>query len=125
MQAQPDCPQAWLSFLQHEESLAPPGRSPAAGSGMSGLCQLFAWATRVVPRQPHASPQAYQLLWIGLARHQWFVPWQGNWSKIFGHWTQLVTGSLQPCRKVSRSAALNGLGFAAWTDCWLGRAGVS
>lgn len=40
---------------------------------MSGLCQLFAWATRVVPRQPQGQVEAYQLLWIGLARHQWYV----------------------------------------------------
>ena len=78
VQAQPGCPQAWLRFLQHEESLAPPGRSPAAGSGMSGLCQLFAWATRVVPRQPHGASQAYQLLWIGLARHQWCARMAGD-----------------------------------------------
>ena len=94
MQAQPDCPQAWLSFLQHEESLAPPGRSPAAGSGMSGLCQLFAWATRVVPRQPHGPSQAYQLLWIGLARHQWFAPMAGKLVQI--HWSLDTVGHWKP-----------------------------
>ena len=68
LQASPACPKAWLSFLQLEESL--PGSS-ASGQGMSGLCHLYAWATKMVLRQPHGSSEAYQLLWIGLARQQW------------------------------------------------------
>lgn len=68
LQADSCSAEAWWAFLQHEEELC-----PAAASPPKALCALFGWATRMVPRQGKASSEAYQLLWIGLARQQWCV----------------------------------------------------
>ena len=76
LQADSCSAEAWWAFLQHEEGLA-----AAAASPPKGLGALFGWATRTVPRQGKASSEAYQLLWIGLARQQWWVHHSASWCE--------------------------------------------
>lgn len=90
----PESAEAWWAFLQQEESQAQaaaqqqhqqaaPGATGAAGGAGGGtrspggpgvtLFDLYAWASRVVPRQTNYRTDAYLNIWLGYARQQWWV----------------------------------------------------
>ena len=66
---------AWWAFLRHEEAIAPPGvcatprGTPRAA--VTNICDLYRWATRLVPRQDSQNRAAFVNLWLGYARQQW------------------------------------------------------
>ena len=68
---------AWWAFLRHEESAAPqtscatPRGTPRSQS--TNLCDLYRWATRLVPRPDNSHRAAFVKLWLGYARQQWYV----------------------------------------------------
>eukprot|EP00887_Chlorella_sp_A99_P002275 scaffold10.g2275.t1 len=72
----PESAEAWWAFLQQEESAtaargaaACPPAPPAKGG--ASLFDLYAWATRLVPRQSNHNNEAYLRIWLGYARQQW------------------------------------------------------
>ncbi|KAL4539201.1 hypothetical protein Ndes2526B_g02541 [Nannochloris sp. 'desiccata'] len=68
---------AWWAFLRHEETAtasnkivcATPRGTPRASS--TTLCDLYHWATRMVPRTDGQNIATYINLWLGFARQQW------------------------------------------------------
>ena len=90
IQADPQSATAWWALLRHEEALSPTPTLPAATprgtprTPTTNLCDLYRWATRLVPRQQHASSgppppstttasttSSFVNLWLGFARQQW------------------------------------------------------
>jgi hypothetical protein len=68
---------AWWAFLRHEETAtasnkivcATPRGTPRASS--TTMCDLYNWATRMVPRTDGQNIATYINLWLGFARQQW------------------------------------------------------
>lgn len=70
---------AWWAFLRQEETAtasnnvacATPRGTPRSSS--TTLCDLYHWATRMVPRTDGQNIATYINLWLGFARQQWQV----------------------------------------------------
>jgi len=41
------------------------------GRASVGLVSLYAWATRLMPKNGHYNNETYIKIWINYARHQW------------------------------------------------------
>ncbi len=70
----PNAPEAWLNFLQHEEALAqqhPHLYAPPGSQHRSSLLYWYQRATEMVHRPKGQGADAYLSLWLGFARHQW------------------------------------------------------
>ena len=75
VQQNPQSAVAWWTFLLTEE-VANPRTACATPRGTprthtTSLCDLYRWATRLVPRQESVNRSAFINLWLGFARQQW------------------------------------------------------
>lgn len=61
----------WWSFLLSEEAGASPSTLHGQGRDRISLCDLYRWATKLVPRQVNYKNIAYLSIWLGYARQQW------------------------------------------------------
>ena len=96
-------PEAWWTLLQQEEGWAAAAgatasleRGAAARGGVS-LADLYAAATKVVPRQNNYSNDAFIKIWLGFARQQWcdvFTAWggQAGYRPVMSAWRQPTQG---------------------------------
>ncbi|KAI7845303.1 hypothetical protein COHA_001145 [Chlorella ohadii] len=77
VRAAPESPEAWAALLAAEEAAL--GASTGTLSGERGvgarggvsLFDLYAAATKAVPRANNYTNDAYVRIWLGFARHQW------------------------------------------------------
>ena len=44
---------------------------PQSGRAAVGLASLYAWATRLTPKNGNYNNETYIRVWTGYARHQW------------------------------------------------------
>jgi len=58
--------------VQIQEASASAKAAPQhAGRASVGLVSLYAWATRLMPKNGHYNDETYIRIWINYARHQW------------------------------------------------------
>jgi hypothetical protein len=77
VKAAPESPEAWWALLQQEEAWAATAggtagleRGAATRGGIS-LLDLFAAATKNIPRQNNYTNDSFVKIWLGFARQQW------------------------------------------------------
>lgn len=77
VKASPESPEAWWALLQQEEAWAAAAggtagleRGAATRGGIS-LLDLFAAATKNIPRQNNYTNDSFVKIWLGFARQQW------------------------------------------------------
>lgn len=79
IRSNPHSPEAWLSFLEHEESTyvnatatAELGKSSAGAGSRNGvsLHRLYELATKTIPRRGNVNDENYVRIFLGLARQQ-------------------------------------------------------
>ncbi|PRW45719.1 hypothetical protein C2E21_5938 [Chlorella sorokiniana] len=77
VRAAPESPEAWAALLAAEEAALGAstgtltGERGAGARGGVSLFDLYAAATKAVPRANNYANDAYVRIWLGFARHQW------------------------------------------------------
>lgn len=75
----PESPEAWAALLAAEEAALGASTGTLTGERGAGarggvtLFDLYAAATKAVPRANNYTNDAYVRIWLGFARHQWCV----------------------------------------------------